>query len=249
MGNQWFKFYGAEYLSDPKMDRLTVQERSCWLTLLCMASQSDGIVKFLSPESILTKSGIKFDPYDTTEWDNAMSVLSTFEKYKMIKVHTNGDVEVVNWEKRQESYQTDAERARKYREKQREFKIASQKRHGPSDERHARIEENRIEENTSEADASQELRYEVEENKPRTRKDTTYLKVFELWGKYPLNWKQNRTEIAAGQNILAEHGLEKAANALRFAREHADVPDCPQILKPSDLDRKWVNLLAFKGRV
>lgn len=88
-----------------------------------------------------------------------------------------------------------------------------------------------------------------DEPEPRTRKDTTYLRVFELWGKYPLNWKQNRTEIVAGQNILAEHGLEKAAKALKFYREHADVPDCPQILKPSDLDRKWVNLLAFRGRV
>lgn len=102
---------------------------------------------------------------------------------------------------------------------------------------------------TSEANASQSFEIVPEEVEPRTRKDTTYLRVFELWGKYPLNWKQNRTEIAAGQNILAEHGLEKAANALRFAREHADVPNCPQILKPSDLDRKWVNLLAFKGRV
>jgi hypothetical protein len=57
MVNQWFKFYGGEYLSDPKMDRLTVQERSCWLTLLCMGSQSSGIIKYLSPESLITKSG------------------------------------------------------------------------------------------------------------------------------------------------------------------------------------------------
>ena len=138
MANQWFKFYGAEYLSDPKMDRLTVQERSCWITLLCMASQSDGIIKFLSLEGLLIKSGVHFDPYDSTEWDNAKNVLQNFENYEMIKVGKNGVIEVLNWEKRQEHNLTVAERVAKSR---------ANKKNVTNDVTNVTTEENRIEEN------------------------------------------------------------------------------------------------------
>lgn len=120
MANQWFKFYGAEYLSDPKMDRLTVQERSCWLTLLCMASQTGGVVKYLSIEGLLNKSGIHFDPYDTLEWDNAQNVLKTFELYKMVTILEDGSVEIRNWRKRQEHNLTVAERVAKHRAKRKD---------------------------------------------------------------------------------------------------------------------------------
>jgi len=150
MGNLWFKFYGAEYLSDPKMDRLTVQERSCWLTLLCMASQSDGIVKYLSAEGLLTKSGIKFDPYDSTEWDRALNVLKTFEQYEMIIVRDTGEIEVKNWKKRQEHNLTAAERMSKMRLKKKSVT------RGVTDDvtkvtaYYNRIEENRIDKNREE---------------------------------------------------------------------------------------------------
>ena len=98
--------------------------------------------------------------------------------------------------------------------------------------------------------SSQEYEVVTEDEKPpRTKKDTSYLSVFSLWGKYPLNWKQNRTEIAAAQNILAEHGLEKARTALVFYGVNQYQEHCPQILKPSDLDRKWVNLKAYKDKI
>ena len=87
MAQQWFKFYGAEYLSDPKIDRLTPVERSCWITLLCMASQTtNGIIKYLTAETLLSRSGVKFDPYDTTEWDNGLTVLVKLENLKMLDV-------------------------------------------------------------------------------------------------------------------------------------------------------------------
>lgn len=89
-----------------------------------------------------------------------------------------------------------------------------------------------------------------EPEKPqKEKKDTTYLQVFGLCGSYPLNWKNNRTEVAAAKNILLEHGLEKAKKALEFFEEYKDYEKCPQILKPSDLDRKWVNLVQFKRKI
>lgn len=82
------------------------------------------------------------------------------------------------------------------------------------------------------------------------KKDTTYRKVFELFGsKYPLNWRKNTTEINAAKNILEEHGLDKARIALAFHNKFHGETYCPQILKPSDLDRKWQDLQAYRDRV
>lgn len=84
----------------------------------------------------------------------------------------------------------------------------------------------------------------------KKKKDISYRRVFGLWGeKYPLNWNVNRTEIAAAQNILKEHGIEKAKLAIEFYKENNHEPHCPQILKPSDLDRKWVNLQTMRDKM
>lgn len=119
MLNQWFKFYGFEYLSDPKIGALNAQERSCWLTLLCLAGSSTipGVIEFLTVEVLLQKSGISFDPYHPEEWDKCLSVLKKFEAMKMITADSNGVVTIINWNKRQESSLTNAERQARYREK------------------------------------------------------------------------------------------------------------------------------------
>lgn len=114
---KWFKFYGQEYLSDPKIDRLTPTERSCWMTLLCMASLTEGRIKFLTVEALIERSGVKQDPYKPEEWEKALGVLKKFTSLDMIKCHENGDIDIINWEKRQESNMTVAERVRKHRAK------------------------------------------------------------------------------------------------------------------------------------
>lgn len=121
MANPWFKLYGSEYLSDPKIGSLTAQERSCWITLLCMASTSTigGMIEFLTVEVLLEKSGIHFDPYHPEEWDTCLSILSKFERMKMIEKYDNGNIEIMNWSKRQESSMSATERSRKFRAKSR----------------------------------------------------------------------------------------------------------------------------------
>lgn len=105
-----------------------------------------------------------------------------------------------------------------------------------------RIGKERIEEIT--ADAGIEIT-DKEPEKPRTKKDTTYLQMFELWGKYPANWRVNKTEIQSAKNLLEERGLEDCAEALEYYQKHKDDPYIPTILKPSDLDRKWLNLETY----
>ncbi len=115
--NQWFKFYGGEYLSDPKIASLSAQERSCWVTLLCLASISStpGVIEFLTVEVLLDKSGIPCDPYNPAQWNAALSVLDRFVKMKMITKNEDGSIAVNNWKKRQEMTLTNAERQANYR--------------------------------------------------------------------------------------------------------------------------------------
>jgi len=119
---KWFKFYGQEYLSDPKIERLTPTERSCWMTLLCMASLTEGRIRFLTVEVLIERSGVKQDPYKPEEWERALAVLKKFESLEMIKLEEKGDIHIINWEKRQETNLTGAERVKKHREKKSETK-------------------------------------------------------------------------------------------------------------------------------
>lgn len=151
MGNQWFKFYGGEYLSDPKIERLSPLERSCWLTLLCLASMSsdkEGTIQFLTVESLLNKSGIQFDPYRPEEWEKALSVLKKFASMNMIEIKDDGNIFIKNWAKRQESHLTNAERQARFRNKHSNSIILEKTDElvtEQSYESNARIEENRIE--------------------------------------------------------------------------------------------------------
>jgi hypothetical protein len=136
MANHWFKFYGAEYLSDPKMLALSAPERSCWITLLSYASLSDGVVKFLSLEKLLAQSGILMG---TEEWKNTLKVLDNFEYLGMVTI-SNGVITIRNWEKRQLS--ESVKRVRDFRRRQ-----SVTKRNGSVTTEENRIEENRRDKN------------------------------------------------------------------------------------------------------
>lgn len=112
----WFKFYGGEYLSDPKMLELRATERSCWLTLLCYASTSQipGEIRYLDEHRLMVMAGVQ---YGTSEWDVTKGVLQKFEKLGMVKRDDNGMLTVCNFRKKQETALTVAERVRKHRER------------------------------------------------------------------------------------------------------------------------------------
>lgn len=143
MANQWFKFYGGEYLSDPKIGRLSPAERSCWITLLSMASMSDeGIIKYLDTDDLLEKSGIRHNPYNEGDWEKCQNVLVKFSQMKMISVDDKESmIRVINWEKRQEHNLTVAERVAKSREKKKCNENVT------IDVTNVTSEENRVEEN------------------------------------------------------------------------------------------------------
>ena len=148
MANQWFKFYGGEYLSDPKMLALTAAERSCWLTLLCYASMSgkDGAVRHLTEDILMAQSGV--NP-SQEQWNITKGLLKKFESLNIVSL-TENCITIKNWSKRQEMAMTGYERTRKYRENaknQLKFSTGDGNDNGGDANDNARIEENRIEEN------------------------------------------------------------------------------------------------------
>lgn len=148
MATQWFKFYGGEYLSDPKMLALSACERSCWLTLLCYASMegNDGVVRYLNESQLMAQSGIHFEE---DEWTRTKGVLEHLERLGMVRI-SNGEVTVLNWKKRQEAFLTNAERQARFREKNKIVALDSNADVTPqSNKSNARIEKNRIEKNNT----------------------------------------------------------------------------------------------------
>jgi len=79
MANPWFKLYGVEMLSDPKYQRLNAGERSCWVTLLCLGSMDNGIVKHCEEQYLISHSGI-----DVMEINKYHGILVKFEMLGMI---------------------------------------------------------------------------------------------------------------------------------------------------------------------
>jgi hypothetical protein len=118
MPQQWFKFYGGEYLYDQKIRRLTPCERSCWITLLSYASVSDipGEVLYLDEDRLMLESGLSL-VHD--EWTETKGVLKKLQDLRMITVDDNGMITVLNYRKRQDSALTTYERVKKFREKKR----------------------------------------------------------------------------------------------------------------------------------
>jgi hypothetical protein len=111
---KWFKFYGQDYLSDPKILALTASERSCWLTLLAYGSVDDnGMITFLSEFQLMAQAGI--NP-NSDEWEETKGVLKKLENLKMIQLD-NEMITLCNWEKRQETSLSGYERVKKHREK------------------------------------------------------------------------------------------------------------------------------------
>src|SRR3990167_11291538 len=109
----WFKFYGAEYLADPKMMALTPAGRSCWVALLSNAcvSENGGQVKHLTEQRLMMQAGI--DIYDDL-WKETEGILNKFVELDMITLD-NGVITIKNWQKRQGMSLTGYERVKKYR--------------------------------------------------------------------------------------------------------------------------------------
>ena len=259
MANQWYKFYGGEYLSDPKIGRLNPSERSCWVTLLCLASMSNGgEIEFLTTESLLEKAGIKWNPYKTGDYEDCQNVLVKFASLKMIKVSNDESrIEILNWNKRQDHNLTDAERSKKYRDNKKKTvqksrdglrddvpnavtkkaltnKAKLENRHNESDESNARIEENRIEENT------------IQDTNTAETSSALVNKLIEIFSELNPACKKmygNKTQRQACQDLIDSYSFEEVQNCIFQVLPKTNGRDYfPTITTPVQLRDKWVAL-------
>jgi len=86
--------------------------------------------------------------------------------------------------------------------------------------------------------------------KPQTKKYPNapeIRKIFqEVLGKSPGNWKVNKTQLLACENLYTERTPAKVRSALLYYQANQAEKYCPQISSPYDLDSKWTKLGEFK---
>ena len=90
----------------------------------------------------------------------------------------------------------------------------------------------------------------IEEKKKSTRKypnAPAVRKVFqEVLGRNPANWKVNKTQLQACENLSTERTIEKVRAALEYYKANQDHEYIPYIDSPYDLDSKWAKLGKHK---
>lgn len=120
---KWFKFYGQDFLTDPKIRHLSPIAKLFWVIILSLANSEDkeGKIQNISEGYIFDLAGLD---KMRDEWDEEKNFLKLFEDLKMIKIVTESnvtglvDIIVINFNKRQNQDISNAERQRRFRERQ-----------------------------------------------------------------------------------------------------------------------------------
>lgn len=199
---KWFKFYGQDFITDPKMRMLTIEEKMCWVILMCLANSEDknGLVSFVNEPEIMRQAGVI---EGTDSWDRTRGFLEKFQEYNMIEIKvtsvTQGhvtdasralyaDVVLVNFQNRQDTNLDGSERQKRYRER---LKISSESRYGSDvalrNDSDARIDKIREDKNI--------------ENKGGDLPDWLDKKTWEDWVQYRKEKKQKLTPISVKKQL------------------------------------------------
>lgn len=110
---KWFKFYGQDWLTDIKITKMSIEDRLCFIALLCLASASDdGIIRELDEKTLIEISHIP-----DNQKENAQGCLKRYQALQIVTLSGNGEVTVRNYIKRQQSNASNAEKQKRYRER------------------------------------------------------------------------------------------------------------------------------------
>lgn len=116
----WFKFY-SEFLHDPKVRRLSIEERYIWVGLLCLAAESPVRGElWLTKKEPLSCMDIAMSLDMDVDDERILKALNSFEKLEMISREGSPLItRIINWKERQGSDSPDAirERVAKHRDK------------------------------------------------------------------------------------------------------------------------------------
>lgn len=229
---QWFKFYGQDFLTDPKMRGLSIYERACWVVLLCLANAEDkeGQVSFIDEVVVMHQAGVEFG---TPQWDATLGFLKKFQKLGMVTVNEE-IVTITNWEKRQQRAMTGAERVRKWRERRANVQsvtTSNANRNGRVDK--SRVEKNRITtKDTPQDGVDQKVLAEVIDEFKVV--NPTHSRLF---GMPP--------QRAATARLMKQFGTEKLVSMIRYLPKSNSSRYAPTITTPAQLERDLGKLVAW----
>jgi hypothetical protein len=211
---KWFKFYGQDWLTDMKIIKMSVEDRLCFITLLCLASAADegGLVRDCDEETLIRLTNLHENPYDdNNEVTRARGCLKRYAALQSVTLHDNGDVTVINFGRRQEENLSNAERQKRYRERLKTTtKSSNDSDVTQSNDSNARIDKNRIDKNREEgATPAQEAESFFE-------KGEEYNKLLEIFSK---DRDRKRIEIEFNKFILYWTERNKSGTKQRWQQQ------------------------------
>lgn len=168
---KWFKFYGQDFLTDPKMRVLTIEEKMVWIVLLCVANAEDknGRVSFVNEEEVMRQASVD---EGSPMWEATKGFLERFQELGMLKIeHTavtrGGNAQVTSskmlryniflthFESRQNRDLTPAEKQKNYRERLKtKTSQGNESYRAEGNESYPRLDKNRIEKEVAAATSS-----------------------------------------------------------------------------------------------
>ena len=127
-------------MTDRAINNLRPQDRLCFITLLCVTSQSDernGIVTNYCEHEIikLTQLDINVTDDEKSDYHLAIGFTKRLADCGIIEVINDKQILIKNFAKRQDTMLSPAERAKKYRDKKKVTNVTNK-----SDERNARVD-------------------------------------------------------------------------------------------------------------
>ena len=140
---EWFKFYNNKWLSDLAIISLDPIDRLCFITLLCVTSSRDardGCVTQYHEHRILTLTHLSISDYE-----KGVGFTKRLQEVGLIDIIDEHTIQLKNFEKRQNSMLSPAERAKKYRDKKKVTNVTNK-----SDESNAREEKSRVDKSREE---------------------------------------------------------------------------------------------------
>lgn len=230
MANPWFKFYGGEYLSDQKILRLTAAERSCWVTLLCYASQSNGVVQYLTESQLMAQAGIDFQE---EEWRRTEGVLEKLQSLGMVSIREQ-KITVRNWKKRQETYLTNAERQARYRE--RHGNVTNKQQGSNTDVTEVTLDKNRKDKDKNK---------DTSEQGPLGKEINEIITLFEPVNPTFERFFSNKTQRSAVARLLKKFGKDKVTGMVSGLPDIISQKFAPKVTTPLELERDLGKLVAF----
>lgn len=226
-------FY-SEFVDDPKMKRLTLEEWGIWIGLLCLAEKSPTFGSLYIGKEIkyeLTDICLALNNYDI---EKLKVVLNKFLELKMIDYDENNAINITNFRLRQSSDHPKMvyERVKKHRNKVRnEFETEMKRDDNAIDK--SRVDKNRIDKSiTTEADASE------------GKTINEFIKLFEPVNPSYEQFFKRIPQRKAMARLLKKFGADKLAKIIEYLPKSNHTQYCPTIISPTQLEEKVASLEA-----